>query len=202
MVTIVLQMLAWLAFLVGTLILGAWLRCHPGKRNAGTTSRILHLLFWMGVVPAAGLGVLVPGLTGFDQELGVSPLPRHPLLLAAGGVGILVGTYLFVVSNLTLGLSGDGAGAFLLTRRLVAANVYKWTRNPMSLGLYLGAVGLGLVVGSTYMTLGALLVVIPVHVFYLQYFEEYELELRLGQSYVEYKRSVPFLVPRWFSGKS
>ena len=72
----------------------------------------------------------------------------------------------------------------------------------MSLGLYLGAVGLGLVVGSTYMTLGALLVVIPVHVFYLQYFEEYELELRLGQSYVEYKRSVPFLVPRWFSGKS
>ena len=140
MVTIVLQMLGWLAFLVGTLILGAWLRCHPGKRNAEITSRILHLLFWMSVVPAAGLGILVPGLTGFDQELVVSPLPRHPLLLAAGGVGILVGTYLFVVSNLTLGLSGDGAGAFLLTRRLVAANVYQRTRNPMSLGLYLKAV--------------------------------------------------------------
>jgi protein-S-isoprenylcysteine O-methyltransferase Ste14 len=198
MVTIALQMLAWLIFLAGTVALGAWLRSRPGKRNAESTSRILHLLFWMAVVPAAGLGVLYPGLTGFDPKLGLSPLPRHPLLLTAGAVGILVGTYLFVVSSIALGLSGDGAGAFLLTRRLVAANVYKRTRNPMSLGLYLEAVGLGLLVGSTYMTLGALLVVIPVHVFYLKYFEEYELKLRLGQPYVEYKQRVPFLLPRRF----
>jgi protein-S-isoprenylcysteine O-methyltransferase Ste14 len=202
MVTIVLQVLGWLAFLAGTLILGAWLRSHPGKWTAETMSRILHLLFWMGVVPAAGLGVLYPGLTGFDQELGLSPLPRHPLLLTAGAVGILVGTYLFVVSNIALGLSGDGTAAFLLTRRLVAAHVYQRTRNPMLLGFYLGAVGLGLLVGSIYMTLGALLVVIPVHIFYLKYFEEYELELRLGQSYVEYRQQVPFLLPRWFLGNS
>jgi len=32
-----------------------------------------------------------------------------------------------------------------------------------------------------------LLVVIPAHVFYLKHFEEYELELRMGQAYVEYK---------------
>jgi protein-S-isoprenylcysteine O-methyltransferase Ste14 len=202
MVTIALQMLGWLFFLAGTLILGAWLRSHPGKRNAESTSRILHLLFWMGVVPAAGLGVLYPGLTGFDQELGLIPLPRHPLVLTAGAVGLLVGTYLFIVSNIALGLSGDGAGAFLLTKRLVAANVYNRTRNPMSLGLYLGAVGLGLVVGSSYMTLGALLVVIPVHVFYLKYFEEYELALRLGPSYVAYKQRVPFLLPRRFPRQS
>ena len=198
MATIVLQMLGWLAFLAGTLILSAWLRSHPGKTNAETTSRILHVLFWTSVVPAAGLGVLYPGLTRFDQELGLSPLPQHPLMLIGGTVGILGGTYLFVVSNIVLGLSGDGAGVFLLTRRLVAANVYKRTRNPMSLGFYLGAIGLGLLVGSSYMTLGALLVVIPVHVFYVKHFEEYELELRLGQSYVEYKQRVPFLLPRWF----
>jgi hypothetical protein len=29
MATIVLQMLAWLVFLVGTLTLGVWLRSHP-----------------------------------------------------------------------------------------------------------------------------------------------------------------------------
>jgi protein-S-isoprenylcysteine O-methyltransferase Ste14 len=199
MVTIFLQMSGWLAFLAGTITLGAWLRSHPDKKNAENTSRILHLLFWIGVVPAAGLGVLYPGLTGFDRELGLSPLPRHPLTLTAGAWGLLMGTYLFIVSNIELGLSGDGAAAFLLTKRLVAANLYNRTRNPMSLGFYLGAVGFGLVVGSTYMTLGALLVVIPVHVFYLKYFEEYELELRLGQTYVKYKRSVPFLLPEWFS---
>jgi protein-S-isoprenylcysteine O-methyltransferase Ste14 len=197
-VTIVLQMLAWLIFLAGTVVLGAWLRSHLGKRNAERTSRILHLLFWMGVVPAAGLGVLYPGLTGFDQALGLSPLPRHPLLLTSGAVGLLLGSYLLIVSNIALGLLGDGAAAFLLTRRLVVASLYNRTRNPMSLGLYLSSVGLGLVAGSTYMTLGALLVVIPVHVFFLKYFEEYELELRLGRSYVEYKQQVPVLLPRWF----
>jgi protein-S-isoprenylcysteine O-methyltransferase Ste14 len=46
------------------------------------------------------------------------------------------------------------------------------------------------------MTLGAVLIVIPVHVFYLKYFEERELELRLGESYGEYKRRVPFLLPK------
>lgn len=202
MVTIALQMLAWLGFLAGTLILGAWLRGHPTRGNAERLSRALHVLFWMGVVPAAAAGVASPGLTGFDQELGLSPLPRHPLLLAAGAGGLLVGIHLFIVSNIALGLSGHGAGALLLTRRLVTAKIYKRTRNPMSLGFYLGAVGLGLVVGSTYMTLGALLVVIPVHVFYLKYFEEYELELRLGTSYAEYRRRVPFLLPMWFSGYS
>jgi protein-S-isoprenylcysteine O-methyltransferase Ste14 len=201
MVTIVLQMLAWLVFLVGALVLGAWLRSHPDKRNAVSASRILHLLFWMGVVPAAGLGVLYPGLTGFDQALGLSPLPRHPLVLTAGAFGLVVGSCLLIVSNIALGLSGDGAAAFLLTKRLVAAHIYNRTRNPMSLGLYLGAVGLGLVVRSTYMTLGALLVVIPVHVFYLKYFEEYELELRLGQTYLAYKQQVPFLLPEGFSRK-
>jgi protein-S-isoprenylcysteine O-methyltransferase Ste14 len=191
-------MLAWLAFLAGTIILGAWLRNHPCKRNAEMTGRILHLLFWIVVVPSAGLGVLYPGLTDLDLELGLAPLPRHPLLLATGAVGLLVGVQLFIVSNITLGLSGQGAGAFFLTKRLVAGCIYKRTRNPMALGFYLGAVGLGLVVGSTYMTLGALFLVIPVHVIYLKHFEEYELELRLGQSYVEYKQRVPFLLPRRF----
>ena len=71
----------------------------------------------------------------------------------------------------------------------------------MSLGFYLGAVGIGLLFGSTYMTLGALLVAIPVHAFYLKYFEEYELELRMGQSYLTYRQQVPFLLPRLTSHK-
>ena len=40
---------------------------------------------------------------------------------------------------------------------------------------------------------GVLLV--PVHAFYLKYFEERELEVRFGQSYLDYKRRVPFLIP-------
>jgi len=122
-------------------------------------------------------------------------------VLTAGALGLLIGAYLFVVSNVALGLFGEGMSAFWLTRRLVVGNLYKRTRNPMSLGFYLGAVGIGLLFGSTYMTLGALLVAIPVHVFYLKYFEEYELALRMGQSYVAYRQRVPFLLPRLTSHK-
>jgi protein-S-isoprenylcysteine O-methyltransferase Ste14 len=68
----------------------------------------------------------------------------------------------------------------------------------MSLGFYLICVGIGLMVGSTYITVGSLVGIIPVHIFYLKYFEEYELELRLGQSYIEYKGRVPLLVPRLY----
>jgi protein-S-isoprenylcysteine O-methyltransferase Ste14 len=42
----------------------------------------------------------------------------------------------------------------------------------------------------------------PVHVFYLKYFEEFELELRLGPAYRDYKRRVPFLVPKLSSKES
>jgi protein-S-isoprenylcysteine O-methyltransferase Ste14 len=195
MVTVVLQVLAWLTFATGAVTLGTWLRRNPGKRNAERASRTLHWVFWLAVAPAAGLGVFYPGLTHFDTELGLGLLPRQSVVLAVGALGVLVGAYLVVVSNLALMLSGKGMGAFWLTKRLVVGNIYDRTRNPMSLGLYLGAVGIGLLVGSTYMTLGALVVVIPAHVFYLKYFEEYELELRIGQCYVEYKQRVPFLVP-------
>ncbi len=199
MLTIVLQMLGWLAFLTVTIALGAWLRGHPSKRNAEITSRILHFVFWLGIVPAAGLGFVYPGLTHFDRELGLSSLPRHWIVITVGALGLLIGTYLVVVSTVALLLWGKGANAFWLTKRLVVGNIYERLRNPMSLGLYLWSVGIGLLVGSTYMTLGALLVVIPVHVFYLKYFEEYELALRMGQSYLEYKQRVPFLLPGWFS---
>lgn len=202
MFTIVLQMLGWLIFLMSTTTLGAWLRRNPSKRNAGRTSRSLHFLFWIGIVPPAGLGVFYPGLTHFDTELGFSPLPRHSVVLTVGILGLLIGAYLFIVSNVALGLFGEGMSAFWLTRQLVVGNIYKRTRNPMSLGFYLGAVGIGLLLGSTYMTLGALLVAIPVHIFYLKYFEEYELELRMGQSYVAYKQQVPFLLPRLVSPTS
>jgi protein-S-isoprenylcysteine O-methyltransferase Ste14 len=198
MVTIVLQILGWLAFLAGAVALGAWLRKNPGKRNAERASKVLHFLFWMGAYPPGLLGVFYPGLTGLDQELGLNPLPGHPVVRLVGAVGLFLGVYLLIVSNIALLHLGQGANAFLLTKRLVVGNIYERIRNPMSLGLYLGSVGIGLLAGSTYLTLGTLLAVIPVHVFYLKYFEEYELELRLGPTYLEYKQRVPFLFPRLF----
>ena len=200
--TIVLQVFGWLIFTLATVVLGAWLRGYPGKENAEKTSRILHFLFWVGVVPPTGLGIFYPGLTRFDKILGLNPLPLPTILPLIGTLMLLIGAYLFVVSNIVLRFSGKGAHAFVLTKQVATVSVYRWTRNPMSLGFYFWSVGGGLLIGSTYWTFGALLLVIPVHILYLKYFEEYELGLRLGQPYLAYKQRVPFLLPRCISHKT
>jgi protein-S-isoprenylcysteine O-methyltransferase Ste14 len=65
----------------------------------------------------------------------------------------------------------------------------------MSLGYYLFALGVGLISGSSLLTLYVLFGLIPAHLFFLRFFEELELELRLGESYQEYKQKTPFLFP-------
>jgi protein-S-isoprenylcysteine O-methyltransferase Ste14 len=191
------QVLGWLVFTMGTITFGIWLRKHPGKKNAENTSRILHFLFWISVVPPTGLGFFFPGLLSFDKVLGLSPLPRSSILPVVGMLLLLIGVYFFAASNIVIRLAGKGGPAFLLTKDLVTVSIYKRTRNPMSLGLYLGSVGMGLLIGSTYWTLGALIVAIPAHIFYLKFFEELELGMRMEQPYKEYKQRVPFLLPKW-----
>jgi protein-S-isoprenylcysteine O-methyltransferase Ste14 len=199
MFTIILQALSWLMFAIATIILGGWLRRNPTKRNAERTSRILHFLFWAGVIPPTVFGFFYPGLAQFDRALGLRSLPGHLLIQIIGALGLIAGTYLIIIANVALRRFGEGANAFFLTKRLVACDIYERMRNPMSVGLYLCSLGIGPLAGSTYMILGAVLIVIPVHVFYLKYFEELELELRLGESYGEYKRRVPFLLPKLIS---
>jgi len=124
-------------------------------------------------------------------------LPVRPIWIATGAVLLSAGSVLVVSSNRFLIKKGRGAAAFLLTEQLVTDGLYGRTRNPMSLGFYAACVGIGMIAGSLTVTLGVLFVIVPVHVINLKYFEERELELRYGQSYVDYRRRVPFLVPRF-----
>ena len=196
MAIIVLQVLGSTSFLIGTIVLGAYLRQHPTRQAAEKTSRISHGLYWLGLVLPGTIGIFYPGLANFDQILGLPSLPARPVTLGLGIMVILVGIVLTFSSQMALRRLGQGTNAFLLTQRLVAGNIYARSRNPMSLGYYLLCVGMGLTTGSTYVTFGSLLGIVPLHVFNLLYFEEYELALRLGPSYLEYKQSVPFLIPR------
>jgi protein-S-isoprenylcysteine O-methyltransferase Ste14 len=92
---------------------------------------------------------------------------------------------------------GHGQPGFFLTKKIVDGYVYKLCRNPMSLGFYSGCLALGFIAGSTYFTFWVLIEVIPSHILYLKIFEELELKLRFGQSYIEYKKHTPFLIPNF-----
>lgn len=194
MFTYYLILIGLLFFAVGVGVLGVWLRRHPSKDNAEKSSRIMHFLFFAGMNAPLFIGVLYPGLTHFDELVGLKPLPWKTFFLVLGIIFAIPGLYLLTITNKLLRALGSGANAFRLTKRIVAEDVYKRTRNPMSLGFYLWILAVGLVLGSTFITLTALLGFIPAHIFFLKYFEELELELRFGETYLEYKKSVPFLI--------
>lgn len=191
--TIIFQALGAVTFLVGSAWLGVWIRRASEKSIAEKASRISHLPYWSCLVLPGLVGFFYPGLTRYDQILGVPSLPLPGLAFVVGLVLLSVGLGFLVSSNQALIKLGRGTAAFLLTRQVVSERVYHWVRNPMSLGYYLACVGIGLIAGSTVLTLGTLLVIVPIHIFNLRYFEERELELRYGQSYLDYKRRVPFL---------
>lgn len=195
MFIIILIVLGWITFVGGTVVSGIWLRRHRSKEDAESSSRVLHFLFFACIVLPGVLALFYPGFTHFDELLGIPSLPLKPIPLVLGIILLLPGLYLAIVSNKDLRVLGRGANAFFLTQRVVELDIYKYTRNPMSLGYYLCCVGIGLISNSTSVTLGVILGLIPAHILFLKFFEELELELRFGSSYLEYKRRVPFLIP-------
>ncbi|MFL7870009.1 MAG: isoprenylcysteine carboxylmethyltransferase family protein [Anaerolineales bacterium] len=195
MIVLYLGFVGLLAFIMGAGILGIWLRKDPTKTNAEKFSRIMHFLYFAGLGSPFAISLFYPGLTHLDQLVGLKPLPWRAVFLAAGSMLLVPGLYFFAVSNKLLRVSGSGANAFRLTKHIVETDIYKYTRNPMSLGYYLGALGLGFISGSTLFTLYVLLGIIPAHLFFLKFFEELELELRLGESYKAYKQKTSFLIP-------
>jgi protein-S-isoprenylcysteine O-methyltransferase Ste14 len=196
MIIIILQVIGIFFFIIGTLWLGRWIRGTPEKETAEKASHTSHLLLYLCLVIPGLIGILYPGLTHYDELLGFPLLPFHSFALVIGIVLAVVGITLMIISNQSLIKYGKGAAAFVLTKQVVSDLVYQWTRNPMSLGYYLMCLGVSLLAGSTALTMGTLLMVIPVHIFYLKYFEEVELDIRYGQSYREYKQRVPFLIPK------
>lgn len=199
MVIIYLYLFGLLVFVLGAGTLGFWLRRNRSKENAEKASRLIHFLFFAVLNPPLIIVFFNPGITRLDGLIGLSPLSPKPFFLILGLLLAIPGLYFFWASNILLRTTGKGANAFLLTKKIVEKNAFKMTRNPMSLGYYLIAVAIGMISGSTAFTLGVLFGLIPAHLFFLKYFEELELELRLGESYREYKSKVPFLLPRFLT---
>jgi len=196
MFTLYLALAGLLIFTLGVWIVGLWLRNHPSKVNAENSSRVVHFLFFAGLGAPFLVSIFYPGFTHLDELVGLNPLLLKPLFFIIGIILAILGTYFLGMSYKLVRTVGDGSNAFRLTKRIVVQDVYKHTRNPMSLGYYLFSLSAGFIFGSTLLTIYFLLGIIPAHLFFLKYFEELELELRFGESYKEYKQKVPFLISK------
>jgi protein-S-isoprenylcysteine O-methyltransferase Ste14 len=103
----------------------------------------------------------------------------------------------FLLTVVNLALKGFGAPFFIaLSRKLAADWLYAWTRNPMLLAALAFFLSLGIWFQSALFVLWVLILFAPAVLFFVKVYEERELEIRFGASYLEYKSRTPMLFPR------
>lgn len=126
---------------------------------------------------AMGLGLPVP------KEIGLA------ILIATG---VVLG-----FTMLNLAVRGLGAPALVSSVQLATGWMYGKVRNPMVLALFLWLLSWGIYLQSGLFFLGVLLFFIPIELIFEKEYEERELEIRFGESYLEYRVKTPFLIPRF-----
>jgi protein-S-isoprenylcysteine O-methyltransferase Ste14 len=149
---------------------------------------LLMILFGTSIIAAIKLFQVWPGLA--------APLP------VAIGKGLLYFTgACLMLTVLNLAISGLGAPfAIALSKRIADRWIYKWTRNPMVLCTLAVLVSAGLYFHSVFFILWVVLLVAPAWIYFLKVYEERELEIRFGGSYLEYRSKTPFLWPGKIKG--
>lgn len=152
---------------------------------------------WLTTFVHFGLGLLfgisiIRAVTTHQDWFGwVLPVPSE----IGVALVIITGTAcLLTVVNLAL--KGIGAPFFIvLTRKLAADWLYAWTRNPMVLAALAFLLALGIWFQSTLFVFWVLFLFTPALLFFVRVYEERELEIRFGASYLEYKSRTPMLFP-------
>lgn len=81
--------------------------------------------------------------------------------------------------------------------KLITTGLFAYIRNPMALGDLLILEGLGFFFGSLSLILFFAPLPVVAYALYIRAVEEPELELRFGQEYLKYKRSVPMFIPKF-----
>lgn len=162
----------------------------PGKR---TILLIFAGIIFLGLIP----GGIVHFSTLLDQyfrfpHLGVGLFNGIPgaLCIAAG---FLLGWW----SNYVQFTIGRGTPVpIMATQQLIIQKPYSYCRNPMALGSILMYLGVAILIGSIsafgLVTLWTILLLT-----YIKLVEEKEMELRFGDSYREYRKRTPFIIPRF-----
>ena len=161
---------------------------HPTKSGVVWITTFVQF----AVASLLGMGAIRAATTHYDWSDWSLPVPTeigHVLVIVTGAA-----TLLTVVN---LALKGFGAPFFIvLSRKLAADWMYAWTRNPMVLAIFAFLLSLGIWYQSVLFVLWALILFAPALLFFVKVYEERELELRFGASYLEYKSRTPMLFPR------
>jgi protein-S-isoprenylcysteine O-methyltransferase Ste14 len=183
-----------------SIIVGGVLLTFPlvwlGRKILDKQPTVLRAI-WVTTFVHVGVGFtfgvpLIRAVTAPRDWLGwVLPVPSEIGLVLV----TLTGAACFlVVANLAL--RGFGAPFFIvLSRKLAVDWLYARTRNPMVLAALAFFLSLGIWFQSLPFVLWVLILFTPAILFFVKVYEERELEIRFGASYLEYKSRTPMLFP-------
>jgi len=161
---------------------------QPTPERAAWVTMFVHY----GVGILFGISIIRAVTTYQSWSAWLLPIPKWIGLVLAVITGAAT---LFSVVNLAL----KGLGApftIALSKKLAVDWMYAWTRNPMVFTALAFLVSLGLWFQSLLFILWALFLFAPSLLFFVKVYEERELEVRFGPSYLEYKAKTPMLFPR------
>jgi len=159
-----------------------------------TMSRAAWVTTFVHYAVGGLFGVAIIRAISTHQDWSGWPLPV-PVEIGLFLVDITGLAALLTVVNLAL--KGLGAPfAIALSKRLAVDWFYAWTRNPMVLSGLALLLSLGVWFQSVLFVLWALILVAPALLVFVTVYEERELEIRFGASYLEYKAKTPLLFPR------
>jgi protein-S-isoprenylcysteine O-methyltransferase Ste14 len=149
-----------------------------------------------GVIARPPLLLLGAFLLGFVLDH-LMPLPLripgtglvHMISAVIAGALILIGVAGFAASISNFSRAGTPVQGTKPTRTLVTTRIYRWSRNPIYLGMLFFLVGIGLAVRSPWILLLAVPLAITFRYGVIAR-EEVYLERRFGDAYLDYKARV------------
>jgi protein-S-isoprenylcysteine O-methyltransferase Ste14 len=132
----------------------------------------------------------------FDRLLQLPGFPGYPWALIIGVPVIAVGFLLMAVSASCFIKVRGTPVPFSPPPVLITGGPYRYARNPMITGLFIILFGVGITCSSPSLIFIFTPLFILLNYWELKKVEEPELEKRLGQEYINYKKRVPMFFPR------
>jgi protein-S-isoprenylcysteine O-methyltransferase Ste14 len=110
---------------------------------------------------------------------------------------ILIGLVLVIWCTIHFVMARGTPVPFSPPQRLLESGPYRYSRNPMLTGLFVTLFGIGILLNSTSLMFLFTPLFILLNTLELKYIEEPELEKRLGEPYVQYKKRTPMFFPQF-----
>jgi protein-S-isoprenylcysteine O-methyltransferase Ste14 len=135
---------------------------------------------------------LIALAAGFATSWLAGPLP-DPLpagaRLAAGGILLAAGIAFMILAMGLFRRTGQDPKPWKSSPELIGTGVYRWTRNPMYLGMGLLQAGLGLLFANLWVVALVPVTWLVIYRIAIRHEEAY-LEAKFGASYLDYKQAV------------